>query len=431
MKINPKQLNVSITRKYIIALGIIALLSISAFVILKIALSNSHGVAYIVNISGKQRMLSQRLALDAYKLQQTFQSDKLYDATYKNLIISSIESKSQEMLKANQMLSGGKIFSDTQVVLSEKIFSMYFGEMNLAKRVQEYVALIRSVAKAQTYDEINLLTATIAVSSEDILRDLNLVVNQYQKEGESDLEFIENLENIVLVFTLFVLLLEVIFIFQPMAKHIFDLSKDKEEFLNSLEQTVEIRTLHLQEANRKLAKLANHDSLTGLRNRFSLEDDIRNLVKNSQKRDLDFAVLLFDIDWFKEVNDTYGHDAGDKVLVDVAFLLKNSFREEDKIYRTGGEEFVVLLNRVSLEEAMKVAEICRENISDHKFVLDDDVVITKTVSAGLYHSSTLKAPNSCREILKDVDIALYKAKNNGRNRVEIYDLDMSFNEVIL
>jgi two-component system cell cycle response regulator len=420
MKVNFETISKKITLRYVLALGIIAVLSLSAFVILKQALQKSYNIASVVNISGKQRMLSQRLALDAYRLQETFKDANRFDERYRNSIIKSLSKKSNEMLKANQMLSHAK--------LSTEVSAIYFSDLNLATRVEQYVRLVRSVLETKDYEEIRRITSNIAISSEEILHDLDVAVAQYQKEGEEKLELIESLESFVFVLTIIALLLEVIFIFQPMVRSLLLLASEKSEILNSLEQTVELRTIHLEEANKKLNKLANHDVLTGLRNRLRFEDDLTRLIASASNNHGDFAVLMFDIDWFKEVNDLYGHNAGDKVLQDLAALLMSSFRDEDRVYRTGGEEFVVLIDRISLEDAKAVANNFRLNVMNHPFVLDTET-IHKTVSAGLYHSQN-KDADSFRNLMNYVDIALYEAKNRGRNRVVEYSDEMLHTEAI-
>ncbi len=171
----------------------------------------------------------------------------------------------------------------------------------------------------------------------------------------------------------------------------------------------------LSDSNIKLHDLALNDPLTGLRNRLYLESDIQTVIENYKEHHAPYAVLMFDIDWFKEVNDTYGHDIGDLVLKELSAILKSSIREEDKVYRAGGEEFVVLLNRITYSATVKIAEKIRLLIQNYIFNVKGKK-FNKTISVGLYHSSILEAKD-VKHVLKLIDIALYKSKNDGRNRV--------------
>lgn len=178
---------------------------------------------------------------------------------------------------------------------------------------------------------------------------------------------------------------------------------------------VKNRTRQLEIEKSKLNYKANHDALTSLYNRLSLNLDIETVIKQHSIHKAPYAVLMFDIDWFKSVNDEYGHDVGDYVLVEIATLMQKSVRGEDRVYRAGGEEFVLLLQRISLEDTMKLAQKIRKLIQNHPFKVGT-TEFSKTVSAGLYHSSLINV-TQVKNVLKLVDTALYKSKTNGRNRV--------------
>lgn len=409
----------SITTRYIIALSLIAILSTIAFYSLHKVLEESEQTAYLVNISGKQRMLSQHLALDAHRL---------YDAKFKennNLKISLyegfIEKYSKEMLEANNILSSGKKFDKQIYKLSPTIKELYFGSTNLAKRVMSYNELILNLKSLENKDEYYSILKELSVLSETLLNDLNIVVLQYQKEGEEKIKLIKGIESFIWILTLFVLVLEILFIFQPMVRNIIELTNSKNKLLKTLQSEVEQRTIHLENANKKLSDMAYHDPLTGLKNRFSLEHDMEDLLKQYFEHHASYAVLLFDIDFFKKVNDTYGHDFGDFVLEEIAKIFTSSFRIGDKIYRTGGEEFIVLLNRISYEDTIKIAQKTLELVEKHPFT-KGEITIYKTVSCGIFHSDICET-SKYKEILKYADVALYEAKNTGRNKIQLYKKD--------
>jgi len=410
-----RQLKTGITIRYVMALSLIAILSTFAFFFLHSALNDSDSTAYIVNISGKQRMLSQHIALDAHNIYENLLHHREGRQLHNNLSRQSLVKNIQKMLEANQMLSSGELLNKQKVELSPEIHEMYFGQMNIAQRVKQYTSNANKILETSGYEQVHKIVDLINLQAEPLLIDLNKVVQQYEIEGEKRLAEIRKMEVIVWVATILMLFVEALFIFQPMVNHIIKLSGAEERFIEKLQYEVKIRTLNLEQANQKLEDLASHDPLTRLKNRLNLEYDLEEIVKQHIKHHAPYAVLMFDIDWFKKVNDEYGHDVGDLVLVEVAQLLKHVVRQGDKVYRFGGEEFVILLNRVSFKDAVTRAEKIREEIENHLFETSE-YKLRKTVSGGLYHSS-LRKINNLKIILKLVDEALYESKSKGRNRV--------------
>ena len=413
MKDTIEKLQKSIIVKYGIALSIIALLSTLAFYTLGSALKESHHTAEIVNISGKQRMLSQHIALNIYRIHnKLFITHTNED---KHEIYYELRENIAEMENANKKLSTGNLSDDNSYMLSSKIKEMYFGDMNLSARVHEYVSLASEVSMNSTHKDIDSLLLKIDVLSKNILVDLDKVVKQYEKEGTEKLSKMYFMETTAWITTILILLLEIIFIFQPLTRKIVTLEMDNNATMQHLEDTVALRTLHLKELNNQLSNLAFHDPLTGLKNRLNLERDIELALEKSKEHHSAFALLMLDIDWFKKVNDEYGHDVGDMVLKEVSSILQSSVRDNDKVYRAGGEEFVILLNRVSYENAVKIAQQIRSLVEKHVFSIENKQ-FSKTVSGGIYHSSVCDA-DDVAQVLKFADEALYKAKTGGRNRI--------------
>ncbi len=405
----------SITLQYTIALSLIATLSTVAFFFLGSALEGSSNTAFIVNISGKQRMLSQHIALDVHRIHEDLLHEKVSNIESHNRKKLLLTKHIQEMLVANKMLSSGILPDKQNIELSPVIYDMYFGQMNLNQRVKDYVSIAEKITISTDYNQANKFVDILNLQSEPLLVDLNKAVQQYEIEGENKLLSIKTMELAVWGSTIFILLIEAIFIFQPLVRKIVKLTETEERSIENLQHEVEKRTLHLEQANQKLENLASHDPLTRLKNRLNLESDLEDIMHQHDMHQAPYAVLMFDIDWFKKVNDTYGHDAGDVVLIEFANLLKQSVRQGDWVYRIGGEEFVILLNRATYEDTLIKAENIRKSIEKHTFTIND-AKIKKTVSGGLYHSS-LKNIKNVKEILKLVDNALYISKSKGRNRV--------------
>jgi len=165
------------------------------------------------------------------------------------------------------------------------------------------------------------------------------------------------------------------------------------------------------EKSERLEKIASTDTLTGLANRRKLEHLFRHPGLTGNK-----VLLVIDIDFFKKVNDDFGHDKGDSVLIQFSTILSSLIRETDSCYRWGGEEFVAVLRDISLEEARTISERVRTSVKEADFGLDRPM----TVSIGLSVSVDEREP--LEPILARADRAMYRAKNSGRNRVEVETL---------
>jgi diguanylate cyclase (GGDEF)-like protein/PAS domain S-box-containing protein len=165
------------------------------------------------------------------------------------------------------------------------------------------------------------------------------------------------------------------------------------------------------EVEKKLHTLATRDTLTGVYNRYSLNKEIDINIKKYERYEDIFGLLMLDIDHFKNVNDTYGHDVGDLVLKELCSVIENLIRETDVFGRWGGEEFLLILPKTNKDEAISIATRIKNIIEEHKFEYIPQVTVSIGVS--IYTQSIKK-----EIFLKDVDDALYKAKSTGRNRVE-------------
>lgn len=163
---------------------------------------------------------------------------------------------------------------------------------------------------------------------------------------------------------------------------------------------------------KKLKKLATIDSLTKIYNRYKIDDAINLHIARYRRYKEPFCTLMFDIDNFKTVNDTYGHDVGDRVLKALSRLVLNHIRTTDMFGRWGGEEFVIILGHTSEDEAFVIAEKLRTIVEAS--VTDGKYKITVSIGVAQYED-----PESREELIKKVDKALYRAKENGRNQVVV------------
>lgn len=172
---------------------------------------------------------------------------------------------------------------------------------------------------------------------------------------------------------------------------------------------------------RTVEEMAVKDQLTGLYNRRYLELYIDNILSGLKRRNSTLCILMCDIDYFKKVNDEYGHDAGDIVLKELGHILASNVRAADLVIRFGGEEFMILLIDCATPGAMAVAEKLRDTFANHVIKLPGQN-ITKTLSIGVSEFPT--DSDAIWEAIKFADVALYKAKEAGRNRVMRFTPDM-------
>lgn len=187
----------------------------------------------------------------------------------------------------------------------------------------------------------------------------------------------------------------------------------------TLEAQVTARTAELDTLVHQLKGLSLQDALTGLHNRRHFDTLLHQEMALAQRQGSPLSLLMIDIDHFKKVNDNFGHDAGDAVLIDVATLLKQHFRGTDVVCRLGGEEFVALLPGTGATEAEARAEKLLEALRHKSLSYHQQPLGRITLSCGIatYPSHTMDP----KRLLRLADTALYKAKNNGRDRCEVWE----------
>ena len=172
---------------------------------------------------------------------------------------------------------------------------------------------------------------------------------------------------------------------------------------------------YLRERFQKGLELAVTDSLTGIYNRRYMESHLETLVGEGAQAGKPVSLLIFDIDYFKSVNDTHGHAVGDSVLKEFAQRISQNVRGVDLTCRLGGEEFVVVMPDTDLSYALMVAERLRQKVADAPFRVEPSVSLNITVSIGI--AVTEGPDDTGKALLERADNALYRAKRDGRNRV--------------
>ena len=181
-----------------------------------------------------------------------------------------------------------------------------------------------------------------------------------------------------------------------------------------------LSNLQLQEQARRLTELSNNDALTGLRNRRYFETTLKQECSRGQRLNYPLALLIIDIDFFKTINDEYGHMVGDHCLRHVAKVISEEFlRAQDTVARIGGEEFAVILPGMNQSDAMALAETLRRSVYDNPFTVEGT---QRTVSVSIGCSASVHPHEySPASLMKHADQALYLSKSKGRNQVSFIE----------
>ena len=219
------------------------------------------------------------------------------------------------------------------------------------------------------------------------------------------------------------------------ASLIISVSTEKEDELNKVNAQIPSIKNYLEAAKPvieskllmdKLRDTSLRDGMTGLYNRRFLEEFIDQVMSQASREKETYSVMMLDVDWFKMINDTYGHDVGDKVIVEIGKLLKNSIRESDLAIRYGGEEFVVMLYNADEEGTQRIAEEIHSKFAQILFDVGNNETIQKTMSIGI--SKFPVDGDTIWKCIKYADTALYVAKTTGRNKIVHYSTEMSESE---
>lgn len=191
---------------------------------------------------------------------------------------------------------------------------------------------------------------------------------------------------------------------------------------NAMADKIVTQVDELQDSNRRTTQERDKarldsliDPLTGLFNRRHLSSQLKKLIESSDRYGHPLTLIMLDLDYFKDINDTFGHDIGDKVLVEVANLLQDSIRESDISVRYSGDEFIVVLDHTEVNDAFAKAELLREQVT----LAHIEGLGGSRLSASIGIATHLPGQDTPESLLKKADEALYLAKQGGRNRSEV------------
>jgi diguanylate cyclase (GGDEF)-like protein len=206
-----------------------------------------------------------------------------------------------------------------------------------------------------------------------------------------------------------------IFLLSGLLAWSYSLRKSKNETEKAL-SLIEAKDKELEAKNALLETLSITDHLTRLYNRSRLDEVLEAEIQKSDRYQTGFAIIMVDIDFFKQVNDTYGHPAGDQVLVEFSALLESNSRKVDTVGRWGGEEFLIICPNADQKGSVALAESLRSTIEQHHF----SIVERRTASFGV---AVYETNDSSHRIIDRADQALYRAKEQGRNQTILNAID--------
>lgn len=372
------------TMTYVVSLSFIAILSMSVHLMLDRIISQEAKSGELINVSGQQRMLSQRISL--------FTSLYLNSGgeEYLNIAKDSMNT----LLKNHDFLlkeHNNAITNKQASPLSDEMLAIYFNEpYQVSSRLEQFVGYVNqsldvpALGKKQGKEN-----EFLALAKQPLLAGFNAIVYQYERESKKKVDELRFAQSVVLYIVIVTLFVEAFFIFLPMVKRVSVYAS-------------------------KLQFEVNHDVLSGLLNRRAFMTLSERFFSSARRYQTALSVIMLDIDHFKNINDTHGHDVGDLAIKWLADKLRDDLRDSDCVARVGGEEFALLLPNTDIESAVLVAEKIRVNIECSRFELKG-TDIPLTTSAGV--SCIDKDDISFETILKRADNALYKAKHKGRNCV--------------
>lgn len=375
---------------YMAALGLIAALTIGSHVLMIRIVERQKETSEIVYMAGRQRMLSQQIA--QYGSRYNRRGD---EADHQKMIEALDKFEQGHRFLTRLTRNAGANDNDLRPMPPE-LYNVYYAEpFHLDEAVRDYIDNARVYAGYDHSDPDPRRIKTLDYISEQatghLTKALDEAMKGYQRVAAQEVRTIERWQLGLTLFVLVVLLSEAVFIFRPMVRYV-------------------------NRYSRTLNDMAMRDVLTVLHNRRSFNERVDEMMSDQ------VCIVLTDIDKFKSVNDTYGHDVGDRVLRHFAQIIGRAIRDDDLAARLGGEEFVIILPRTSAEDAFAVIERLRKTVENtpcgYATIGDSGREMTLNYTASFGIASAGANGTTAEELLKAADTALYKAKEGGRNRVE-------------
>ncbi|MFQ3265400.1 MAG: diguanylate cyclase (GGDEF)-like protein [Colwellia sp.] len=366
----------SIRFRYLLAVFLLATLATASWFWLSKIISQQGQDAQVINIAGQQRMLSQRIALLSNRTDQAAAIDVV-----NKLLKDAVTTFASNHDKLTNLKN-----------ISEETKSLYLGKIKLDERSQTLINIVNSFVKGFTSREF-LVEGIDELNTDRLLYDLNLVVNILEIDAQKRVDLLYQIETWLWVLTLILLILIVLFIFEPMKRLI----------------TRQFSDLEL---------VAHYDLLTNLPNRVLLIEHLNQAMKHCQRRNQSLAIAFMDLDGFKAINDNYGHNVGDQLLVEVAKRMQQTLREGDTLARIGGDEFIaVMVDLENIEDSESVLKRLLKAASAPVYLGGAVMQVSASIGVSLYPQDHVDADL----LMRHADLAMYVAKQAGKNRYHFFD----------
>ncbi len=380
-----------ITFSYVIALSLIALLSISAYVLVQSTLRKQISDAPLINLSGRQRMLSQKLSKEALLLSVSKGNEQ------REIYLDLLKETANQWTTTHSGLKNRSKGLEFSFENSEEVIHLFSEMEPYVQNIKDTIEKIESLHSLQleALSPSSSQILEIVHASSQYLTLMDRAVSQYSKEAQLRVAQLVRRESFILTSVLLLLTVEALFIFRPMASRI---RKSYADFIYAREE------LRIQ---------ATFDSLTDTLNHGAILESMEKELSRARREKKPFCTMMIDLDHFKQVNDTYGHLTGDRVLKELSQRIGASVRPYDRIGRYGGDEFLVILSGCSRDEAQAVGERIHTTIGDWEAQMGE-APLRATVSIGIVALERIREED-LHHILQTTDKALYEAKKRGRN----------------
>jgi diguanylate cyclase (GGDEF)-like protein len=386
-------LHTRLTLRYTLALGIVGALTLASYALMVNAVGTEVLGARLLNVAGRQRMLCQRVDILAMRAQGEAGEQR-------QARLKGFDEALQELIDGHELLVHGPakaldIAEDSPAlgllrVDGDGTEALFHGFIAQGKALRATLARGEDAAREDAQ--------RFRWTGDALLGRLDMRMAELQRLGELTIERLSRLVMVLLGAALAGLALTGLLLFRPMVAEVV---RDRE---------------HLESLIRSLETQASTDKLTGAYNRRTWDVEIRREFSKARRQENRLCLVMADLDYFKRVNDEFGHQRGDRVLQEFAQRLRQAVRASDTLYRLGGEEFAVLLPGTDIEQGRVTAEKLRERVAAAPL---DGVSIT--ASFGVAETDGNESPD---EYFRRADQAMYVAKAGGRNRVEVRAKDV-------
>jgi len=398
---------------------ILLLMIVLALFALQVGNGDTTGANLAVSGQLEKINLTQQLSKVVYNRTQYIQSMLLQDvSSIKTSELESYDAFNVEYKKIHEEMISLVSGQEREDLLEVDRLNDEISELNQQVSVlflngsrKEATQVLITEVLPRTRPQLSKLTELLEMQQQEV-QNVMLTVSQTSQKNQHNFALYAAL---LIIISLLVAGLAIYFgrrLSNQLSAQMEEMNDYLEDKVNEATESLLDTQKELLEDNNELAKLASTDNLTGLFNRNHMNEILQNEHSRFIRHLHKFGIIMIDVDHFKQINDNYGHDVGDRVLIQLARLFEPSIRTTDHVGRWGGEEFLICCTTLKTDDIQPRAETIREIISEASFSVIDRL----TISLGC---AVIQTGESIEELIKRADVALYEAKNNGRNQTVV------------